>query len=162
MARAPFDTLAESSRVWIYRSHRPLSEQEVKITSDSLDQFLDSWTAHNVELLANAQVLHHQFIVITLDENSSSAASGCSIDAQVRFVRALGDSLKVDFFDRLTFDFLIDKDVQSIKKDEVQGLINQGSINDDALVFDHLVKTKNQFTHRWILPLNESWHYRLI
>jgi len=37
-----------------------------------------------------------------------------------------------------------------------------GKINDETLVFDNLVKTKDQFLTQWLLPLKDSWHRRFV
>ena len=162
MAFASFDSLPDSSRVWVYRSSRPFSAEEEMNVNHWLQQFVDKWTAHNVTLLANAQVFHSQFIVITLDENSSTQASGCSIDSQVRFITQIGNQLNIDLFDRLTFDFEIEGKVVSIHKDEVRDLISKGQIKETSQVFDHLVKTKEALSNNWLVTLNQSWHNRLI
>lgn len=162
MAFTSFDTLHELSRVWIYRSSRVLTDDEVTKVKDGLRKFSDQWTAHNQTLNAHATVHHNRFITIFLDEHSSSQASGCSIDSQVRFVKDIGNALNVDFFDRLHFDFVIDGEIQSIHKDDVKGLIESGDLSNDSTVLDHLVKSKSEFLSRWQKPLSESWHARLI
>ena len=162
MAYTTFESLSDSSRVWIYRSNRAFSDQEENSINHWLQQFVEKWTAHNVSLLANAQVFHQQFIVVTLDEASSTQASGCSIDSQVRFITQLGNEIGVDLFDRLTFDFDVNGDVLSVHKDKVKELIENGELKETSQVFNHLVKTKMDLTNNWLVPLNESWHQRLI
>ncbi|MEE9371733.1 MAG: hypothetical protein V3V00_01640 [Saprospiraceae bacterium] len=162
MALATFNSLSDSSRVWIYRSDRKLAPNETIQVSKWIEQFINQWTAHNHTLKAHGSVYHDRFIVILLDEESSAQASGCSIDSQVRFVKDVGESLKIDFFDRLHFDFIIDNKVITIHKDEVQPKISSGDIDKNILVLNHLVKTKSQFINEWSVPLSESWHQRLI
>ena len=108
MAKLSYESLSDSSRIWIYRSDRLLSAEETLKVDNWLNQFTEKWTAHNQSLKAFGQVYHSKFIVILLDEESSNQASGCSIDSQVRFIKDIGAALNIDFFDRLHFDFLID------------------------------------------------------
>ena len=162
MAIAAYEHLSDSSRVWIYRSDRRLTIDEENKVNNWLSQFVQQWTAHNNSLSANAKVYHHQFIVILLDEENSAEASGCSIDSQVRFIKDMGNALKVDFFDRLYFDFLEGDQVVSYHKDEVKNKIESGELSSDPLVFDHVVKTKHKFVENWAVPLSQSWHSRLI
>lgn len=162
MAVASYQSLADSSRVWIYRANRKLTDEEVIQVDAWSEKFITQWTAHSHSLNALSKVYHSQFLVIFLDEESSTQASGCSIDSQVRFIKEVGNALNVDFFDRLHFDFVLNEEVISIHKDEVQSKITSGELSADSLVLDHLVKTKAQFTSAWSVPLSQSWHKRLI
>lgn len=162
MAFAPIESLDDGSRVWIYRSDRILKAEEVSQVNKWLGQFIQQWTAHNQTLEAYGEVYHDRFVVIVLDEIKAASASGCSIDAQVRFIKEVGTELQIDFFDRLNFDFMIDGDVVTYHKDEVKGLIEDGKLSLDSLVFDHLVKDKSSFLSTWTKPLSDSWHMRLI
>ncbi len=162
MAFTQIENLHDQSRVWIYRSSRVLEGEEINKADAWLRKFIDQWTAHSQKLNAFGKVYCGRFIVIVLDEYSSSEASGCSIDAQVRFLKEVGNDLNVDFFDRLHFDFDIEGEVVSYHKDDVKKLLKQGALSDASLVFDHLVKTKREFDQNWRKELAQSWHYRLI
>tara|TARA_Y100000385_G_C13059324_1_gene623540 strand:- start:1387 stop:1875 length:489 start_codon:yes stop_codon:yes gene_type:complete len=162
MAKSSYESLSDSSRIWIYRSDRLLSAEETLKIDNWLNQFTEKWTAHNQSLKAFGQVYHSKFIVILLDEESSNQASGCSIDSQVRFIKDIGKALNVDFFDRLHFDFLIDNSIITIHKNKVLSKIEEGILSEESLVLDHLVKSKMQFEHAWSVPLSQSWHRRLI
>ena len=162
MAFTEFENLHGESRVWIYRSSRALDEEEVNKADGWLKKFIDQWTAHNQGLNAFGKVYLARFMVIVLDELSSSAASGCSIDAQVRFVKDVGNTLNIDFFDRLHFDFELGGEVVSYHKDDVGKLMDEGILSDTSVIFDHLVKTKREFEQNWKKELSKSWHYGLI
>jgi hypothetical protein len=45
---------------------------------------------------------------------------------------------------------------------EFQTLINDGKVDDQTLVFNNLVSTKNELDSNWQIPLHKSWHKRLL
>ena len=160
MAFADYKSLADSSRTWIYRSDRKLSKTEEVKVEEWILQFIDKWTAHNQTLRAFGKVYHSQFLVIFLDEESSTQASGCSIDAQVRFIKEVGNALDINFFDRMHFDFIEEEKIISFHKDEIAKKIEIGVLREDSLSIQIiLVKSKKDFENVWSVPLNKSWHF---
>jgi hypothetical protein len=95
-----FETLNPESRVWLYQANRALSPTEISWLQDELNQFTEQWAAHGNQLQAAGKVLNPFFIALAVDLTHENA-SGCSIDASVLFVKAVGTELQVDFFNRL-------------------------------------------------------------
>lgn len=161
--------LENDAKVWIYQSSRPLTDEEVVDARRHLHHFMEQWTSHNNELMTYGNIFHHRFLALFVDE-TLAGASGCSIDKSVEFVRQLGAHLEVDFFDRMTYTYLIldeengeeIKHVKQVHHTEINDAYRNGQINDDTLFFDHLVKNKAQFLDAWIKPLKDSWHKRFI
>lgn len=87
-------------RIWIYQSDRELSETEVGLANNKLQEFAAQWKAHGKELAARAEIRYNRFIILFLNE-SVEAASGCSIDSSVRFLKAIENELGVNLFDRM-------------------------------------------------------------
>lgn len=92
--------LSPDSRLWLYQSDRPLSSTEIEWMNEQLDVFANEWAAHGTQLRAAGEVLTPYFIALAVDLTQANA-SGCSIDASVRFVKSAGAELGVDFFNRL-------------------------------------------------------------
>lgn len=157
-----YDQLAPESRVWIYQSNRVLTEEEVAQMNDRLQQFALQWVSHNRALQAFAGVYHNRFIVLMVDE-TQAGASGCSIDSSVRFLKSIEADFQLHLFDRTTFLYL-DKEgsIRQANMNEFQEAYQKGSIDDNTLVFDNLVATKNAFEQDWKKPLAKSWHRRFV
>lgn len=151
--------LDDSSKVWIYQADRELSYDELDDIREELQTFLMQWTAHAQDLYCYGNVFHRRFLGLFVDESHASA-SGCSIDASVRFIEQMGAKLGVDFFGRMTYAYLQDDEVKTIDHAAMSDAYGQGQISDETLFFDNLVKTKHDFLKRWILPLSDSWHAR--
>ena len=151
----------DDSRVWIYQANQPIPESEIGMVNAQVSAFAKEWVSHNRALHATGGLLHDVFLVLVADE-SQAGASGCSIDASVRFIRGIGEQYQRDFFDRLQFAFLDQGTVRFIHRDALPEAYQSGLINDETLFFDNLVKTKRDFINHWLTPFGHSWLKRFI
>ena len=46
----PFESLPEESRIWIYKSNRKFSDDEMAAIENALQAFLKDWAAHGTSL----------------------------------------------------------------------------------------------------------------
>ncbi len=158
---ATYEQLPDTSRVWIYQSSRPFNEEETDQLQSILTDFAQRWVSHNRQLRAFGGLFHRQFLVLMVDE-SQAGASGCSIDSSVHFMQGLESQFGVQLFDRMTFTYLDGDAVQTAGRDEFSQLYQAGKINDLTPVFDNLVSNKADFNAKWVKPLGESWHKRMV
>jgi hypothetical protein len=156
-----YTDFSDNSRVWIYQSKRLLTQTEEAALRTRLQQFAQSWVSHNRQLKAFADVFHHRFVVLMVDE-SQAGASGCSIDASVAFLRSQEQILDTDFFDRLHFTIRQNGENVNLSRDEFAAAYAEGKITDDTLVFDNLVQTKKDFDEGWLKPVGKSWLKRMV
>ncbi len=157
----PFSSLPESARIWIYQANRPLNEKESEEVKAELEAFLMQWTAHGSDLQAGFDIRYNRFIIIGLDQ-THSAASGCSIDASVRFIQALQHKYELDLLDKMnvTFrqgDYISYKPLLEFKK-----MARQKAISKNTIVFNNLVASKGEFEEHWEVPAEDSWHKRFL
>ena len=115
---APFETLDDSARIWIYQADRKFTETEKNTISEALTAFTHSWVAHGNPLKTSFAILHDQFIVLAADENFNEA-SGCSIDSSVRVIRQLDQQFSLGLFDRTNIGFLKGEQVDMIPLNEL-------------------------------------------
>jgi hypothetical protein len=155
-------TFSPASRVWVYTVNRPLTEAETVFAQKNLDAFCQQWTAHNQALLAKAEVFENQFVILMVDE-SQAGASGCSIDKSVHFLEQLGEEIGADFFERMRFAWVDETGkLRFASRPEFVTLARAGKIGNETLVADTLVQTKAQLVEKWLVPVSQSWHKRLI
>lgn len=155
------NTLSSSSRVWIYQANPAFAEKDLSELQAILNQFAAQWVSHSRQLQAVAEVRYGRFIVLMVDE-SQAGASGCSIDSSVRFMKQLEQKYKVDLFDRMIFAYQQKGKVLTADRDTFAKLYQQNVIDDNTLVFDNLVNTKADLEQKWLKPLHESWHMRMV
>ena len=151
-----------SSKVWIYTAARPLTTAECSDLQQELDRFVQQWTAHNAALKAHAEVFENQLIILVVDE-SQAGASGCSIDKSVRFLEQIGAQLGVDLFDRMRFGWVDDSDtIHFNSKSELTALQADGTLQPHTRMLNTLAGTVHDLKENWLLPLESSWHKRII
>ncbi|MFM7725055.1 MAG: hypothetical protein ACKO7O_09725 [Bacteroidota bacterium] len=86
-------------RTWVFVANRKLTDFESQQVENALQDFVRSWSSHGTPLKASAFCFEQAAIVVAADEFVAKA-SGCSIDKITHLVRAIGQQLNVDFFDR--------------------------------------------------------------
>ncbi|MBL6917046.1 MAG: hypothetical protein ISR37_05480, partial [Balneolaceae bacterium] len=99
---------ASNRRIWLYQVNRLLSQEEQDLLNKEMQSFINQWAAHGTPLKSSTQILHNSILVFEVDQNHE-AASGCSIDSSVRFVKELGKKYGFNAFDRNTFAYLKDE-----------------------------------------------------
>ena len=157
----PFETLPPESRIWVYQSNRSFREEELLLIQEGLTQFLNQWTAHNQALEAAFDLPYNRFIILGLNQEKTHA-SGCSIDASVRFIQQLETQFGILLLDKMnvTFysgDFIAHKSLIEFKK-----MAKNKSVSRNTVVFNNLVNTKEEYLNYWEVPAHESWHNRFL
>jgi hypothetical protein len=148
--------------VWIYQSNRPFRAEELQNLENQLATFAREWVSHSRQLVAKAEVLHERFVVLSVDETQQGGASGCSIDSSVRFMKQLEQQYQVELFNRFLFSYIADNEVHTVDSATFAAYYKQGVINDETLVFDTLVNTREALTQHFVKPLGTSWHRRMV
>ena len=156
-----FDQLALDSRVWIFQSDRLMNAEEELVVDSQVKDFISQWASHGASMHASHIVLHHCFVVIAADEQKQSA-SGCSIDSSMVVFKQLEKQLGLSFFDRFAIAYNDGEQVKVVKQAIFKGLIAEGVISENTIVFNNLISSKEQFLNTWELPIKESWHKRYL
>ena len=151
-----FDQLPPEARVWIYQASRPLTEAEITAVEPDLAHFAEDWTSHGRTLHAAAEFRHRQFLVIGLDEGVADA-SGCSIDASVRFVAQLERQLGVALLEKSWLAFVQDESVRLLPRGELKAAVAAGTLAPATLYFDNTLATKNELDTQWPRPASQTW-----
>lgn len=156
-----FPNLPDNARVWVYQSSREFNIEEAAEVQQAIDAFVQAWTSHSRDVIADGKLIHNRFIVLCADE-TQFAVSGCSIDSSVRFVKDLGGKYNIDLFDRLNLAYVdAYNKVQTLRKPAFAQLIAEGTITDNTNVFNNLVATKAELLSQWQVPLKDSWHAKI-
>lgn len=156
-----FTALPETARVWIYQSNRSFTPEEQESIESQLDTFLAQWTAHGQDLKAGYEMRYKRFIIIALDQTGQSA-TGCSIDASVRFVQGLEKQFNVELLDKMNVSYKQGEFVAYKTLLEFKAMAKQKAISKNTIVFNNLVATKGEYEQHWEVPASESWHARFV
>ncbi|RPD49227.1 hypothetical protein DNI29_00015 [Hymenobacter sediminis] len=151
-----FNQLPGSARIWIYQAERPFTAAEVAVLQPALQQFAEEWTSHGRTLAASAEIRHQQFLVIGLDE-AVADASGCSIDASVRFVRSIEEQLQIQLLDKAKLAFLLNDKVHLLDRRELRTAVAQGLLRPETPYFDNTISSVGQLQAAWPAPAAATW-----
>ncbi len=154
--------LENTSKVWIYQANREFSYDELDDIRELLFPFVDEWSSHGANVPAYGNVFHRRFLCFFADESQMGGVSGCSIDSSVGFVRMIAEKFDVDFFDRMQYAYMIEEDIYTVHHNDLNILLESGKINMETLFFDNLVSTKGKFLKNWLVPLEDSWHKKML
>ena len=154
-----FEKLPETARVWIYQANRSFTGEELQGLHADLRQFLEQWTAHGSQLQAGFETPYNRFIVIGLDQTLASA-SGCSIDASVRFIQAVEEKYGVELLDKMNVSYKQGEYVAYKSLKDFRQMAKDKAISKNTIVFNNLVVNKEEYTQHWEVPASESWHAR--
>ncbi|WP_300437585.1 ABC transporter ATPase [Christiangramia sp.] len=157
----PFESLPDSSRVWIYQANRSFTEEEIQEISNKLDIFIEKWTAHGADLKASYDIKYRRFITIGLDQQLN-AASGCSIDASVQFIQQLEKDYNVDLLDKMNVSYKQGEFVAYKSLTDFRKMAKEKAVSPNTIVFNNLVNNKAEYLSDWEVPASESWHKRFL
>lgn len=147
--------------MWIYQASRSFNEKELLELGDELDAFLKTWTAHGNDLEAGYEIRYKRFIVIGLDQ-SGQGATGCSIDASVRFIQELEKKYDVLLLDKMNVSYKQGEFVAYKSLIDFKAMAKQKAISKNTIVFNNLVTNKGEYLEHWEVPASESWHSRFL
>ncbi|MGI4804828.1 MAG: hypothetical protein ACRYFL_08670 [Janthinobacterium lividum] len=149
-----------ASRIWVYQANRELTETEIVKLQPLLNQFAQSWTAHNQQLKAAAQIVFNRFIILLVDE-SQAGASGCSIDKSVHFMKEVESEFNINLFDRFQTAYFSGDEIKTANREAFETLLREGKVNAETIVFNNMVSTLADLESKWQVPLKNSWHNRV-
>lgn len=153
--------ISDNSKVWIYLSDKKLSTEEELNLSKDLKLFLSEWKAHGTPLATSSAILHHHFIVIEVDENVY-AASGCSIDKQLQFIKETEKKYGISLLNRLLVAYQYENQVKVIHSSKVQSMLTEGTLKEDTAVYNTAISTGKEFNQAFISALKQTWLNRFL
>ncbi len=157
-----FHDLPGHARLWVHTADRDLTAGEQEAVLEALAGFLDGWAAHGAALTAAGAILYDRVLVVGLDEQRAGA-TGCSIDKLVGFVRAQGEALGVDWFDRHQVLWRQPGEAawQATRTAEFWALRKAGVVHGATEVVDPLAQTVGEARSEkglLVSAFDESWH----
>jgi hypothetical protein len=158
--RVPFDELPPHGRAWVFPASRRLTDSEAGAFLAAVDAFLGTWSAHGAPLRSGRELVGRQFLLVGVDVDAE-APSGCSIDALVSQLRALGEELGVTIVDHAPVWFRDGDDVRQVTRAGFRDLARKGSVGPDVHVFDTTLTTVGQIREGGLeRSASETWHGR--
>ena len=154
-----WSSLSPESRAWLYSANRVLTAAEQVVLRDAIEQFMAEWVAHGKSLLASWCLEGGRCLVIALDERSPNA-TGCSIDAKVHWLQALGEKLDVDWMTRNSVMHFNAKDAKwyEMSLAAFWAARKAKAIDDETLVVNAVISKKHECDPTLVCSFKASWH----
>jgi len=159
----PISSLPPDARTWCFgASARPADSALDRLGTD-LAEFLETWTAHRADLRAGFEWIHGRFLVVAVDE-STTGASGCSVDALTAEIKRLEQEAGVELLDAAPVWFRESSgEVRRVTREGFRRLAAEGSVTAATPVFDLTVESLGAVrTGGWEVEAGRSWHARLL
>ncbi|QDO94823.1 ABC transporter ATPase [Formosa sediminum] len=156
-----FNTLPDTSKVWIYQANRSFTDQELEEIKSKLDVFIENWTAHGADLNAGYDLKYKRFIIIGLNQEVNQA-TGCSVDASVHFIQQLEKEYNVDLLDKMNVSYKQGEFVAYKTLTEFRKMAKDKAVSKNTIVFNNLVTNIAEYKENWEVPASDSWHNRFL
>jgi len=159
----PFDALPDEARMWCFAAEPEPAPREAAHLLDSMQRFVEQWTAHRQDLAAGVTWVHQRFLLVGLDE-SGTGASGCSIDALMGHLGDLERELNIRLTDASPVWYRDEEDrIQRVMREDFRKLAKSGSVGPDTPVFDLTSSNIGPIRSGGLeRPASTSWHARLL
>lgn len=145
-----------NERIWIYTLSKELSNEQLVDFKNRCQNFVNSWTAHDVSLDASFELYQNRLLIFKVNEDNYNA-SGCSIDKQLRFVKEVEQAFSVELLNRLLVAYENNNQVEVVKASQIKELLAANTISASTLVFDNTITESSQLTSKWKQPLQATW-----
>jgi hypothetical protein len=140
-----FDSLPDSARVWIFGSDKRLSNEAAESLMREVGDHLASWKAHGEPLTVGSRLLDDRFLVVAVDQ-STTGASGCSIDGLFRVLQTAQSGLGVNLVGGGRLFYRDGQgEVQCAPRADLDQLRASGAITPDTVVFDTTITDLGTF-----------------
>ena len=156
-----FNTLPDSSRVWVYQADREFSSTEVEQITQQLNSFVHNWKRHGEDLKASFLIKYNQFIILAVDEDYNDV-SGCSIDASVHIIKQLQQQFEVDLLNKMKVTFKDGDNINTVSLKEFKEYVKQDKIVASTVVFNNMITSKADLANIWEVEANKSWHAKFL
>jgi hypothetical protein len=156
-----FNTLPQNSRIWIYQADREFTRIEVDLLQENAIAFIEEWTRHGAALKGSFALKYNRFLILAVDESFANA-SGCSIDASVRFVKQMETLFSIDLMNKLNVTYKEGQTIRLVNLSVFQEFANVQKITSETIVFNNMVQTKGDLESLWEVPAQKSWHRRFV
>jgi hypothetical protein len=162
-----FPNMPASSKLLVFTSDVTLDPMSSQSLMSRLNKFLSTWSSHGSQLNADSVLIANRVLFIAVDESSSSA-SGCSVDSLTNFIKSEGIASGVDWFNRhqvlyrsanqkdFTSDWLVHK------LEDFISLIKNGNLAENVQTLNTTVSVVKEARESMIQPFLQSWYSRLL
>ena len=152
----------DSDTVWIYQASRRLNEAEQSELQASGRVFCASWATHGKPLDAAVFLIEGMFVIVKVN-SALLAASGCSIDKSLQWIRAMEQKFGTTLLDRMQVAWVDEAgSIERASLNDAKAAFASGVLTTGCKVFNHSLSNGADLKTKWLDPLPESWLMRFL
>ncbi|MFN3405116.1 MAG: hypothetical protein ACK40G_13525 [Cytophagaceae bacterium] len=151
-----FDQLSPESRIWIYQSPRPFSENDIQAIKTVLENFISGWDSHGNKIFGSYNIFYNQFVVVGVDESVANA-SGCSIDKLTRTIKEIEHLTGNELLNNGNIAYKKGDDIKIIPFNKVKQAVAEGEIEKETILFNNTINNLKELKEKWEVPASKAW-----
>ena len=153
---ANYSDIPPYARVWIYQSTRSLSERETRQIRKEFKELFTNWNKKVKDLPAFVKIYYDLFVVLMLDEDMAENKK-IKVEESLDLLHKFEKEMGLNLFDRLSIAYR-DKqnDIQIADHQTFKEMLESGAVNQNTIVFNNLVASKEKFETEWETPFEKS------
>lgn len=162
MPRVDFGSLPDHGRLWVFPASHALGSDQRSALLAEVDDFLEGWRAHGVPLRSGRELVEDRFLLVGVDVDAE-VPSGCSIDALVNRLRALGAELGVTLIEHGSVWYRArgEGGIRQASRAAFKTMAAEGAVGPEDRVFDtSLTRVEQARVGHLERPATETWHGR--
>ena len=159
---AELQVINDSDTVWIYQASRRLNEVEQRELLTSGREFCASWVTHGKPLDAAVFLMDGLFVIVKVN-SALMAASGCSIDKSLQWIRNMEKQFGITLLDRMQVAWVDEAgNIERASLNDAKAAFACGGLTNSCKVFNHSISNGADLKTKWLDLLPESWLMRFL
>jgi hypothetical protein len=156
------NAISDTDTVWIYQASRRLNEAEQGELQASGHEFCSSWATHGKPLDAAVFLIADLFVIVKVN-SALMAASGCSIDKSLQWIRTMEQQFGITLLDRMQVAWVNERgNIERASLNDAKAAFAGGTLTAGCKVFNHSLSSGVDLKTKWLDPLPESWLMRFL
>ena len=143
------------NRAWTYIISRDLNTLELDQLLRQGQQFVKSWTAHEVQLHGSFEIFKKKIIIVKVNE-SIHEASGCSIDKLSKFIKNIEVEFNIELLNRLLVAIKNGEGIDIVHSSKIKELLQNGKLNQDSIIYNTAIANQEELIS-WEQSLKKTW-----
>ena len=146
-----YNTLPDTSRIYIYPSSRKFYANEFSIIEDKIKNFLEKFN----EIKISYEIRYGRFIILVISDKTPLSMD--QNDELIAFIFSLEKEFDLSLMDKVNVCFKQGEYVQLKEILDFKKLIKNKGVSKKTIVFDNLIINKIEFENCWETAAGESW-----
>ncbi|MDP2068509.1 MAG: ABC transporter ATPase [Lutibacter sp.] len=156
-----FNSIPETSKIWIFPASRKFYAQELPEITTKIDQFLTAWENENQPISASYVIKYDRFIIITADDTQQSLSLEAQ-DSLATFIQSLENSCEIILMDRINVCYKQGEFVQYKTLPEFKKMIKDKGVSQNTMVFNSMINLKEELEFGFEINIMDSWLGRFV